>query len=54
MPAKVNKIKNRNGLPKGERGICEVGSEPKELGSALAKRGREENQVRLSARRGSM
>ena len=53
--AKANIIKNRNGLLKRERAEnCEVGSERNELDSALAKRGKEENHVRLSARRGSM
>jgi len=52
--AKVNKSRNRNGLPQGERGTCEVGSEPKNLGGASVRRGGSREPVRLSARRGSM
>ena len=42
MLAKVNKTKNKSGLPKGEWGIWKVGSKPNELDSALAKRRKEE------------
>jgi len=54
MFAKVNKNKNRNGLPQGNGGICEVASEPKNLGDAGVRRGESREPVRLSARRGSM